>query len=279
MDASSSLFDLTGKIALVTGAGSGLGCVFARVLAAHGAEAIVADIDLIYAEETCGLIAQAGGRAVPLEVDVADPTSVERMVAAHSRVEVLINNADIAALPRRVHAYPIDDWHRLIGINLTGVFLCTRAVLPRMLAAGKGSIINIASIIGLIGHYPGFAVVGASYAAAKAGLGGFTRQVAVEYAKDGIRCNAIAPGWHGGTRLCDRVRAELGTEGTARFEAAIVAGTPMGRRGVGVCVADEQLWKASDNSKRDCLTLQLFELTVFSLLPWGPAGARSTNYR
>lgn len=115
----------------MTGAGSGLGRVFARALAAHGAEAIVADIDLIDAEETCGLIAQVSGRAVPVEVDVADPTSVERMVAAHSRVDVLINTAGIAALPRRVHAYPIDDWHRLIGINRTGGFLCTRAVYRR----------------------------------------------------------------------------------------------------------------------------------------------------
>jgi NAD(P)-dependent dehydrogenase (short-subunit alcohol dehydrogenase family) len=100
MDASSSLFDLTGKVALVTGAGSGLGRVFARALATHGAEASVADIDLIDAEETCGLIAQAGERAVPVQVEVADPTSVERMVTAHSRVDVLINNAGIAGLPR-----------------------------------------------------------------------------------------------------------------------------------------------------------------------------------
>jgi NAD(P)-dependent dehydrogenase (short-subunit alcohol dehydrogenase family) len=246
MDSSSTLFDLTGKVALVTGAGGGLGRVFARALAAHGAKAIVADIELTGAEETCRLIAQAGGCAVPVQVDVADPESVERMAAAQRRVDVLINNAGIAALPRRVHEYPIDDWHRLININLTGVFLCTRAVLPLMLAAGKGSIINIASIIGLIGHYPGFAMVGASYAAAKAGLGGFTRQVAVEYAKDGIRCNAIAPGWHGGTRLGDRVRAELGTEGTARFEAAIVAGTPMGRRDVPEELAGLAVYLASD---------------------------------
>src|SRR5262249_51940267 len=101
MDASSSLFDLTDKVALVTGAGGGLGRVFARALAAHGAEAIVADIDLTSAEETCGLIAHAGGCAVPVQVDVADPTSVERMVAAYRRVDVLINNAGIAALPRR----------------------------------------------------------------------------------------------------------------------------------------------------------------------------------
>jgi NADP-dependent 3-hydroxy acid dehydrogenase YdfG len=84
----------------VTGAGSGFGRVFARAFVAHGAEVIVAAIDLIDAEETCGLIAQVSGRAVPVEVDVADPTSVERMVAAHSRVDVLINTAGIAALPR-----------------------------------------------------------------------------------------------------------------------------------------------------------------------------------
>ncbi len=226
------LFDLSGKTCLVTGAASGLGRAFAEGFASYGAEVICADRDEPGAAETVLMIGEAGGTARPIHVDVADHASVARMVkASGGRIDVLVNNAGIATPARRAHEIPLEDWHRLIGINLTGVFLCTRAVLPVMMAEGGGSIVNIASILGLAGHYPGFAMVTASYAAAKAGVIGFTRQVAVEYAKDGIRCNAIAPGWHGGTRLGNATKAGMSNETMAKFEDCIVADTPMGRRG------------------------------------------------
>lgn len=235
MNLRSTLFDLTGKVALITGAGFGLGRAFAEGLAAFGAEIICADRDLARAEETAGLIQSVQGRAEAVLVDVADAKAVQamadRLAERPGRVDILINNAGIATTPRRVHELPLADWDRLIAINLTGVFLCTRAIIPMMLARGRGSIINIASIIGEVGQYPNFAMVSSNYAAAKAGVSGFTRQLAIEYAKDGIRANAIAPGWHGGTRLSADFRTDMTPAEIARFEATIVAGTPMGRRG------------------------------------------------
>jgi NAD(P)-dependent dehydrogenase (short-subunit alcohol dehydrogenase family) len=232
-----SMFDLSGRAALVTGAGFGLGRVFARALASHGAEVLAADIDFPGAEQTCQLIVQEGGKASPLQVDVADPKSVDAMAKAASKLDILVNNAGVASLVRRVHEMPLEEWNRVIAIDLTGVFLCTRALLPKMLEGGRGSIINIASIAGM----GGFAHLGSPYSAAKAGVIGFTRQLATDYAKDNIRANAIAPGWHGGTRLGVRTRSEMSDERVAQFEQAIKDGTPMGRRGQpeelgGLCV-------------------------------------------
>jgi NAD(P)-dependent dehydrogenase (short-subunit alcohol dehydrogenase family) len=110
--------------------------------------------------------------------------------ALGGRVDILVNNAGIATAPVPTHEMPIEDWDRLMHVSLRGVFLCTRALVPRMFGAPSGSIINIASILGLVGIAPGTC----SYAAAKGGVIGFTRQIAVEYAPRSIRANAIAPG-------------------------------------------------------------------------------------
>lgn len=237
MASPSSLFDLTGKTALVTGAGFGLGRAFSRALAAHGAEVISADIDFPGAEQTSQLIVQEGGKSSPLAVDVADEKSVAAMAKATGRVDILINNAGVASLVKRVHEMTTEEWNRVIAVDLTGVFFVTRAILPKMLAQKGGAIVNIASIAGL----GGFPHLGSPYSSAKAGVAGFTRQLAIEYAKDNIRANAIAPGWHGGTRLGVRTRSGMSEAQVAKFEADIVAGTPMGRRGTpeelaGLCV-------------------------------------------
>jgi len=118
----------------------------------------------------------------------------------------------------------------LIAVNLKGVFLCSRAVLPAMIKAQRGSIVNIASLLGLRGHYPGFPCANVNYAAAKAGVDGMTRQLAAEYAADGIRVNAICPGWHEGTAL-GRERKAVAPEEVARFDEAIYRRVPMGRKG------------------------------------------------
>lgn len=246
------LFSLAGKIALVTGAGSGLGREFALGLAGASANVICTDREREWVEETTALIQKSGGKASSLVVDVADQASVEAMAAAvardHGKLDVLINNAGVAPFPNRAHETDIADWRRVVDINLTGPFLCTRALLPLMLEGG-GSIINIASMIGgLVGFYPDFSVSGVAYAATKAGLVGFTRQIAVEYAKDGIRANAIAPGWHGGTRLAAHVKGMWGSNTIERFEGAIVDGTPIGRRGLPKELQGLVIYLASDAS-------------------------------
>lgn len=250
---SKNLFDLSDKVVLVTGAGSGLGLAFSRGLAAAGAEVICADCDAVRAREAAALIQEAGHRAEAGEVDVADAGSVqslaERLRYSHGRVDVLINNAGLASPPVRMHELAPEEWDRLIAVNLRGVFLCSRAIVPMMLAGGGGSIVNIASIVGLVGFYPGFPMVTANYAAAKGGVIGFTRQLAVEYGKDGIRANAIAPGFHGGTRLGDAYKAGMSPELFARRESAIAAATPMGRRGAAEELVGLALYLASDHSR------------------------------
>ena len=140
---------------------------------------------------------------------------------------------------------PVESWNEVVAVNLTGVFLCTRAVIPQMLEAGGGSIINISSILGLAGHYPDFAMANICYSATKAGVVGITRQAAAEYAADNIRVNAIAPGWHGGTRLGEDNRRSMSNELISRFEDAVLDGTPMRRRGVAEELAGLALYLAS----------------------------------
>lgn len=246
------MFRMDGKVAVVTGAGFGIGRSFALGLAAFGATVICADRNVPNADETASLVKQSQGRAEPVEVDVSEQGSVNAMwdfvEKEFGRADILINNAGIATPPVRTHEFSVADWDRLMAVNLRGVFLCTQRALAMMLQQGGGSIINMASIAGLKGFYPGMPGLAVNYSASKAGVIGFTRQVAAEYAKDNIRVNAIAPGWHGGTNLGAERRAVAKADELSAFEKAIHDRIPQGHRGKPDDLIGLAVYLASDAS-------------------------------
>ncbi len=194
---------LAGKTCLITGAGSGIGRASALLFAAEGARIAAADVDLASALETVRLIEEAGApgaaadgdhldRARAFAVDVTDPDGCEALaaavVAAWGRIDVLFNNAGIAGIGA-VHETSVELWDRVMAVNVRGVFLVARAVLPHMMAAGSGSIVNMSSTIAEIGL-----ANRASYAASKGAVLSLTRQMQADYAGHGIRVNALLPG-------------------------------------------------------------------------------------
>jgi len=232
-----NIFDLSGKVAIITGGGSGLGRLFCEALAEFGADISLCDIDEKGAKETSELVENFGRQSLPIRADVNNPDDVKRMidetVAKFGHIDILVNNAGINAKPAKIAEMPIEDWDRVLGVDLRGVFLCTRAVLPVMVKQKKGSIINIASVLGIRAFFEvGDIMPIAHYSVAKAGVISLTKETAVEYARDGIRANCIAPGWHRGTRLSSRWRETAWQEDQRKkYEEMIARITPMGRRG------------------------------------------------
>ena len=233
---------LADKSALVTGAGSGIGRAIALAFARHGATVVAADIAPAAARDTASLIEAAGGRALAVALDVRDPQQHEHAVAeavrAFGALHVACNNAGISTGPsgeyRPLAEISLQDWDAITGVNLDGVFYGMRAQIPALLAAGGGSIVNIASVMGQTAR-PNLA----AYVASKHGVVGLTRAAAVDYAQQKLRVNAIGPGYIDTPMLGRK-------DETAR--AAIAGWHPMGRLGRAEEIAELALWLASDNA-------------------------------
>jgi NAD(P)-dependent dehydrogenase (short-subunit alcohol dehydrogenase family) len=233
---------LDGKVALITGAGKGMGRVAAELFAAEGAHIAVADLVRADGEEAVAAIEAAGGAAVFVPVDVSDAAQVEAMVAAtveaFGGLHVLYNNAGI---------FPADDggatetpestWDTVMEVNLKGVWLGCKYGIPAMLASGGGSIINVASFVAIMGA----ATAQIAYTASKGGVLSMTREIAVEYARQGIRANALCPG-----PIETELLAELMSD-PARRQRRLVH-IPMGRLGRAEELAKAALFLASDDA-------------------------------
>jgi len=182
-----------GRVAIVTGAGQGIGRAIAERFAADGAAVAVADMNPETAAEVARSIEAVGGRAVAVRVDVTSPADTDRLAeetqARLGGIDVLVNNAGILRSTRAAEVTP-DEWHLVLDANLTGAFLCARAAYPALSASGHGRIVNVASMAGRATSTLG----GVHYTTAKAGVLGLTRHLAREWARDGITVNAISPG-------------------------------------------------------------------------------------
>ncbi len=211
---------LGGRIAIVTGAGRGIGRAIALKLAEHGADVVVADLDLDNASRVAQEIERGGQKSLALKVDIADYQQPQNMVKdvldKFSKIDILVNNAGIsrdALLVRQKE----DDWDEVIQTNLKGVFNCTKAVCRSMMKQQAGAVVNISSVVGEGGN-PGQT----SYAASKAGIIGFTKALARELAPRNIRINAVAPGF---------IDTEMSRALSEQVQEEIVKQIPLGRLG------------------------------------------------
>lgn len=234
---------MEGKVCLVTGAASkpGLGNSIALKLASEGAVLVVTDMDADGAECTAEEIRKAGGKAQAWRQDVTSEedwaATMERVSNDHGKLDVLVNNAGMVIL-KPIEEFTLDDFNRQMLVNMTSVFMGTQRAVALMREKGtKGSIINMSSVAALVGVY---AV--SAYAASKAGVQGFTKAIAAETAKQGIRCNTIHPGM-----ILTNMNAQASEQNSQEYEA-INNAIPMGYMGEPSTIADAALYLASDLS-------------------------------
>jgi NAD(P)-dependent dehydrogenase (short-subunit alcohol dehydrogenase family) len=209
-----NMSEFEGKVAVVTGGGSGIGESVAKELAAAGATVVVADINLAVAERVAASIVEAGGTARAFEANSAVAADNERMVQfavdTFGALHLAVNNAGIGAAPQPIGEYDIAAWDRVRAVDLDGVFYGLRYEIPAMVAAGGGAIVNMASVLGTVGM-----AQNAAYVASKHALAGLTKVAALEYSAQGVRTNAVGPGFIDTPLL----RKSLSPEAIAALEA------------------------------------------------------------
>jgi len=228
-----------GKVAIVTGGTSGIGKATAIAFAEKGATVVI--VDWIENEETLNLIKASGGEAIFVKCDVSKAIEVKAMVdktiAAFGRIDYAFNNAGIEGTNAKTADCTEENWDKTIGVNLKGIWLCMKYEIPEMLKQGKGVIINCASVAGLIG-FGGLP----AYVASKHGIIGLTKTTALEYAKQGLRVNAVCPGVIQ-TPMIDRITGKI-KETIEEFKGL----EPIGRFGLPEEIANAVLWMCSDEA-------------------------------
>lgn len=234
---------LEGKVAVITGAGSGIGRAMALLFAREGARVLAADINGEAAAQTAAEVEAAGGSCTSLQVDVIQPDDVRGMIehahATYGRIDILCNNAGIGSTTNVVDCEP-DDWDRVMAVNVKSVYLGCKYAIPQMIEQGGGVIINTASVAGMVGI-----VKRAAYCASKGAVIALTRQVAIEYVGQGIRVNCLCPGTVDSPWV-ERLLAQADDRMAAR--QTLEARQPMGRLGTPEEVAAAALYLASDDA-------------------------------
>ena len=231
---------LTNKVALVTGASSGIGRAVALICAREGAKIVVSDINAEAGEATAAQVRAQGRDAIFVAADVGKPEHakvlVERAVAHYGRLDIACNNAGIGGVSAATADYPLEAWAQVININLSGVFYGMQQQIAAMLPTGGGAIVNVASVLGAVAF-----ARSPAYTAAKHGVVGLTQAAALEYGAQGIRINAVGPGFiH--TAMVSKLEED------PAVNAMLIAAHPLGRLGRAEEVAELIAWLASDRA-------------------------------